>query len=177
MPIHGPSSLVARACASPGQVPRCLARTVGGSGPQWTASGVGGHVGEDPSKAVVHAVTIGLWPAPAAARGQTRVMDAPETVVDAIRLLRSDGHDVEFRLDGGMLRSDGDRSGCSCADVVVERLYRFEGPSDPGDEMVVFGLRDPATGQQGYLASAYGPDADPNLMEHLATLTARHPGR
>ncbi|MEZ5137410.1 MAG: hypothetical protein R2711_01060 [Acidimicrobiales bacterium] len=45
---------------------------------------------------------------------------------------------------------------------MVEKLYRFEGPSDPGDEMVVFGLRDPISDRRGVLATGYGPAADPS---------------
>lgn len=101
-------------------------------------------------------------------------MQAPETVVDAIAQLRADGYDTEFRLEDGHLRWEGDDRTCPCDDAVVERVHRFEGPSDPGDEMIVFGLRDPVTGRRGHLASAYGPDADPAVMEHLSTLDERH---
>ena len=83
-------------------------------------------------------------------------MDAPETVVEALALLKSQGYDVEFQLVDGCLRCDVADRECPAADAVVERLFRFEGPSDPGDEMVVFGLRDPVTGHRGVLASGFG---------------------
>lgn len=106
---------------------------------------------------------------------ESGAVDAPDTVVDAIRLLQEEGYRTEFRIVDGRLRWEGDDDhGCHCGDAVVERLHRFEGPSDPGDEMVVFGLRDPGTGRRGHLASAYGADADPAVMEHLATLARRH---
>jgi len=100
-------------------------------------------------------------------------MDQPETVVDALRLLKDDGYEIEFQLVDGHLRCDADDRACPASDAVVERLYRFEGPSDPGDEMVVFGLRDPESGRRGVLASAYGPAADPELLEHLNGLSKR----
>jgi hypothetical protein len=101
-------------------------------------------------------------------------MDAPDTVVDALAELNRTGYDVEFRLEDGHLRWDGDTRTCPCSEAVVERMYRFEGPSDPGDEMVVFGLRDPATGRRGHLAAGYGPAADPALMESIDLLTSHH---
>ncbi|MHB1139005.1 MAG: phosphoribosylpyrophosphate synthetase [Microthrixaceae bacterium] len=104
-------------------------------------------------------------------------MDAPETVVDALQLLKSEGYEVEFSLVGGMLTCDADDHHCSAEDAVVERLYRFEGPSDPGDEMIVFGLHDPVTGRRGVLASAFGMDADPALLDHLVGLSTRFKGR
>lgn len=104
-------------------------------------------------------------------------MDAPETVVEALTLLRSEGYETEFQLVDGCLRSDHDDRACPSGDAVVERLYRFEGPSDPGDEMVVFALRDPETGRRGVLASGFGPAADPEVLEHLTGLASRFDGR
>ena len=100
-------------------------------------------------------------------------MNDPETVVDAVRMLKDDGYAVEFQLVDGSLVCDADDQACPATDVEVERLYRFEGPSDPGDEMVVFGLRDPRSGRRGVLASAFGPAADPELLDHLHGLSAR----
>ena len=91
-------------------------------------------------------------------------MNDPETVVDALRLLRADGYDIEFQLLDGNLVCNADDRACPASEVAVERLYRFEGASDPGDEMVVFGLRDPETGRRGVLASAFGLAADPELL-------------
>lgn len=100
-------------------------------------------------------------------------MNDPETVVDAVRMLKDEGYAVEFQLVDGSLVCDADDRACPATDVEVEQLYRFEGPSDPGDEMVVFGLRDPASGRRGVLASAFGPAADPELLDHLHGLSAR----
>ncbi len=100
-------------------------------------------------------------------------MDAPETVVDALQLLKSEGYEVEFDLVDGMLTCDVDDHHCPATDAVVERLYRFEGPSDPGDEMVVFGLHDPISDRRGVLASAFGPSANPELLDHLVGLSTR----
>ena len=103
-------------------------------------------------------------------------MDAPDTVVDAIARLRAQGYETEYRLDDGHLSGrDGDRL-CRADEAVVEKLYRFEGPSDPGDEMVVFALKDPSTGRLGYLASGFGAAADPEVLEHLTGLAARFDG-
>jgi hypothetical protein len=103
-------------------------------------------------------------------------MDAPETVVDALDLLRREGYDTEYQLvDGHLVADTADTAGPACAvgDAVVERLFRFEGPSDPGDEMIVFGVRDPGSGRRGVLASAFGPAADPDLLDHLVGLASR----
>jgi hypothetical protein len=88
--------------------------------------------------------------------------------------LRAEGYDTEVDLVGSELRWG--RGGLSSAIEVaeVERLFRFEGPSDPGDEMIVFGLCDPGSGTKGVLASAFGPSADPEVLDQLVGLTQRH---
>ena len=97
---------------------------------------------------------------------------APDTVTEALALLHSEGYEVDYELVDGTLRADGCTL-CAVDDAIVERQYRFEGPSDPGDEMVVFGLRDPATGTRGTLASAFGMNADSALATHLTRLSTR----
>lgn len=104
-------------------------------------------------------------------------MEAPETVVDALQLLKAEGYEIEFDLVDGALQCDVDDQHCPAGDAVVERLYRFEGPSDPGDEMVVFGLRDPISGRRGVLASGFGPAADPEILDHLVGMSTRFQGR
>ena len=76
-------------------------------------------------------------------------------------------------LDDGRLRFSAGDSVCAIDEAVVERMYRFEGDSDPGDEMVVFGVRYPNSGVRGTLVSAFGPAADPEAMRHLSYIASR----
>ncbi|MGD9998245.1 MAG: hypothetical protein AB7N61_24585 [Acidimicrobiia bacterium] len=92
---------------------------------------------------------------------------SPSTVTEALNALREAGYTVDYQLVDGVLRADGGNAPCRIDRAVVERFYRFEGPSDPGDQMIVYGLRDPNTGLRGSLAAAYGLAADPDLYDHL----------
>jgi hypothetical protein len=92
---------------------------------------------------------------------------SPATVTEALESLREAGYTVDYQLVDGVLRADGGNAPCPINQAVVERFYRFEGPSDPGDQMIVFAVRDPNTGLLGSLVAAYGPEADPDLYEHL----------
>lgn len=104
-------------------------------------------------------------------------MEAPDTVTQAIAFLRSEGYDLEFDLIDGQLRHEQACVSCDAEEAVVEKLFRFEGPSDPGDEMVVVGLLDPRSGKRGYFASAFGMAADPEVVEHIVGFASRFPGR
>ena len=97
----------------------------------------------------------------------------PVTVTEAVDVLRQQGYRADFELVDGALRSDGGNSSWTIAEAIVECLYRFEGPSDPGDQMIVFGLLDPVSEVRGTLAAAFGPSADPTLYDHLGDLRTR----
>jgi hypothetical protein len=98
---------------------------------------------------------------------------APATVTEAVELLRTLGYTADYELVDGALRTEGGNSPCAVEQATVEHLFRFEGASDPGDEMIVFGVLDPQTGTRGTLAAAFGPTADPELTQHLSNLRSR----
>jgi hypothetical protein len=101
-------------------------------------------------------------------------MDAPDTVTEATRMLEAEGYTAAVTiLDDGLLRFTGADRSCGLDEAVVERMYRFEGDSDPGDEMVVFGLRFPERDVRGTLVSAFGPAADPEVLQHLTYIASR----
>ena len=98
---------------------------------------------------------------------------APDTVTAAVTLLEADGYAADLILRDGVLMATTERTTCAVDEAVVERMYRFEGASDPGDEMVVFGVHDPTNDVRGTLVSAFGPAADPENLVHLVYLAAK----
>lgn len=100
-------------------------------------------------------------------------MNAPDTVTEALAELREAGYTENMQLLDGQILWDNRCQACAAETIEVDRVYRFEGTSDPGDEMIVFGLTDPATGAKGALASAYGHVADPDIFGHLVGLEDR----
>lgn len=98
--------------------------------------------------------------------------EGPSTVTDALQSLYDAGYVTDYQLVDGELRSGGGNSRRPIEEAVVERFYRFEGLSDPGDQMIVLAVRDPDTGSRGTLAVAYGPAADARLYERLSGIRA-----
>ena len=97
-------------------------------------------------------------------------METAATVTEAINLLEADGYRSDFSFTDGSVR-------CVACDVrhrppqlIVRRTFRFEGETDPGDEMIVLGIECPACGVRGVVVSAYGPDASPEFIELLQQL-------
>jgi hypothetical protein len=94
------------------------------------------------------------------------VTQAPSTVTEALDLLAAEGYTEDFNLPAKPACS-----GCGTAidlrDSVIERQFRFEGASNPADAAIVLGLHCAACGARGVFVSAYGPDADPELLAQL----------
>ncbi|MEJ7584961.1 MAG: hypothetical protein WKF43_12990 [Acidimicrobiales bacterium] len=99
---------------------------------------------------------------------------SPDTVTEATQMLEREGYDAcVYLLDDGSLRFAGTEPTCPIDQAVVERMFRFEGDSDPGDEMVVFGLHYPAHDVRGTLVSAFGLAADPEALKHLTYIASK----
>jgi hypothetical protein len=97
--------------------------------------------------------------------------EVPDTVTEAVALLEADGYTANFFPRSHALHctacgADPDPSGS-----IVDRIFRFEGPSNPDDEAIVLAVRCPICGARGVVVSAYGPSADPDDVEVLLSLT------
>jgi len=92
-------------------------------------------------------------------------MDAPETVTDAMRILEAEGYRSDFTV--GSAEAGLPQGPHATDQLVVRRTFRFEGDTDPGDEAIVLGVECPACGTRGIVVSAYGPQADPELLALL----------
>ena len=93
----------------------------------------------------------------------------PNTVSEAVNLLVADGYSDDLGSRGSETKDGHDHSH-EPASLVIERLYRFEGDSNPADEAIVLGVYCDGCDIRGVVVSAYGPDADPALLARM-----RHP--
>jgi len=97
----------------------------------------------------------------------------PDTVTEAVRLLQSGGYVGTVTPHGMQAHCGGCGRAVHLEGLTVDHVYRFEGPSDPGDEAIVLGVRCPDCGMAGIVVSAFGPDADPDAVEILSRLSRR----
>jgi hypothetical protein len=91
----------------------------------------------------------------------------PTSETEAVQLLEADGYgaSIEVSVDG--IWCGGCNRFHDVTGVIQERIYRFEGASNPDDMSIVVGLRCRICGRTGIVVSAYGPDAEPKLFEIL----------
>ena len=92
------------------------------------------------------------------------------TVVEEVAELRARGYTADFGVTrDGKLRCNSCGGTHPAEEVVIESTARFEGPSNPDDQAIVFGLRCGACGVRGVLVAAYGPTA---TAEEATVITA-----
>jgi hypothetical protein len=97
-------------------------------------------------------------------------VDSPETVTEAIRLLEGRGYRSDFRVAEAAVHCAACNATHPPAELVVRETFRFEGDTDPADEAIVLAVECPSCGAKGIIVSAFGPDADPELLALVAGL-------
>lgn len=98
-------------------------------------------------------------------------MYAYDTVTDAVKGLRERGYTIDFNLKDNCLVCHKDKFNPD--DFEIVESYRFEGPSDPADEAVVYAIES-KTGLKGILVNGYGAYNDPVSSEMAKKLTMHH---
>lgn len=86
---------------------------------------------------------------------------APTTVTDAVNLLAAEGYTADLGIEATP-HADHDPNR-----FLIERVFRFEGQSDPADSAIVMGVFCPECDSRGTVVSAYGYEADPALLARL----------
>lgn len=94
----------------------------------------------------------------------------PETVSAALAQLTAEGYTADFSSHAHDLHCPACGKGHSAEAAQVEKVYRFEGASDPDDQAIVLGLRCPECGAKGVFVSGYGPSTDPGEIGFLLSL-------
>ncbi|WP_210521585.1 cupin domain-containing protein [Hymenobacter terricola] len=78
------------------------------------------------------------------------------TVSEVLAHLKKDGYTADFNLTDTCLVCPESALRLHPTEFVVDRHYRFEGASDPGDEAVVYAISSPVHHVKGTLVNGYG---------------------
>ncbi|PQJ32025.1 phosphoribosylpyrophosphate synthetase [Nonlabens arenilitoris] len=80
-----------------------------------------------------------------------------DTVTEAIEDLQSKGYTIDFDLVEDGVHSKHLKKEWKAGEIEVKEFYRFEGMTNPGDNMILYAL-ECADGEKGILLDAYGAD-------------------
>jgi hypothetical protein len=98
---------------------------------------------------------------------------ALESLAAAIERLEARGFVHSLRAGAGALRVVGGGERHAPEDLRIDEIVRFEGDTDPAEELVLFALSAPDGSPLGTYAALFGPATPPEDAEVVRRLGAR----
>jgi hypothetical protein len=95
---------------------------------------------------------------------------ALESLACAIARLEARGFRHSLRARGGALRAADSKESFAPEDLEIDEIVRFEGESDPAEEVALYALRGPDGAPFGTYSSMYGPATPPEDVAVLHRL-------
>ena len=92
------------------------------------------------------------------------------TLSETLAMLKKQGYSEDFNLAATHLTCSGQALELFPNDFVVDQHFRFEGPSDPADEAVVYAISSARFNLKGTLVNGYGPSGDALADELIQAL-------
>lgn len=83
-------------------------------------------------------------------------MEPMKTVSEILNKLKAEGYSLDFNLEDTCLTCHGNPIKLHPDDFTVDKHYRFEGMSDPGDEAIVYAISSTKHDMKGTLVNGYG---------------------
>ncbi len=99
-----------------------------------------------------------------------------DTVTEAMADLKKMGYTVDFSImsDKECLICHKTSIELSPDDFEIDHFFRFEGDSDPGDEMIVYAISSTKNDLKGIVVNAFGIYAD-NMTSKIVKKLSVHP--
>lgn len=92
------------------------------------------------------------------------------TVTQVLNVLKERGYTEEFNLRETCIVSQNGEVSLKPGEFEVDKHYRFEGQSDPGDSSIVYAISSKETAVKGTLIDAYGMYSDPLSKDMIEAL-------
>ena len=101
-------------------------------------------------------------------------MKSYDTLTEAITDLKARGFNLDFNLRETQIECTSIGRKLSPNEFEITEVYRFEGDTDPGDELVLYAIES-KDGLKGTLMNAYGVYSNTISNELIGKLTVQHP--
>ena len=82
-----------------------------------------------------------------------------DTLAEAVNGLKQRGYTIDFNVEADRVYCSTTSLSLKPADFEIVEFYRFEGPSDPADEAVVYAIES-KNGEKGSLVTGFGISAE-----------------
>jgi len=97
-------------------------------------------------------------------------MESYETITEAIADLKEKGYTTDFNLNQSSIECSQTNSLLQPDEFIVDTVYRFEGMTDPADEMILYAISSTSKKMRGLLVNGYGIYSDTLTDEMIAKL-------
>ncbi len=97
-------------------------------------------------------------------------MKAYTTILEAIQDLQAKGYNDTFSIEGKMLQSQESRRRFQPEEVVIDKVVRFEGETNPSDAAILYAISSTQHEVKGLLQQAYGAYSDPESADVIASI-------
>ena len=97
-------------------------------------------------------------------------MKSFDTLTEGMQDLKKRGYNLDFNLRETCIECASNGMQLSPDEFEITEVYRFEGETDPGDELVLYAIES-KEGLKGVLMNAYGPYSNPVSDKLIAKLS------
>jgi hypothetical protein len=92
------------------------------------------------------------------------------TLSETINALKKEGYTLDFNIGHACLVCNHSKTEFSPDQFVIEKMYRFEGTSNPDDQSILYAISSSKLGVKGVLVNGYGISADIETNDLIANL-------
>jgi hypothetical protein len=95
-----------------------------------------------------------------------------KTVLEIINRLREKHYSDDFEVKDGKFCSKDSGECFNADDLMIEKVYRYEGDSNPDDNAIVYAIT-AKNGCKGVLVDSYGTYADVSIAKLIGAIPVR----
>jgi len=96
------------------------------------------------------------------------------TLSETINALKKLGYSIDFNIGNDCLICNHTKNEFSPSEFKIDKVFRFEGISNPDDQSILYALSSEQHGVKGVLVNGYGISADEEINALIARLET-HP--
>lgn len=101
------------------------------------------------------------------------MLQSYDTLSQAINGLQKEGYDEDLNLKEHCIVCRAKGYEILAKDFIVDKIYRFEGASDPSDSSILYAISSDKFSLKGLLVDAYGAYSNPITSEMIEKLRYR----
>jgi hypothetical protein len=96
------------------------------------------------------------------------------TLSETITGLKDEGYSLNFNVQQDNLACEVENLVFSPDDFQIDKVFRFEGESNPDDESILYAISSPKFGTKGVLVNGYGISSDEASNKMIAKFKTHH---